>query len=762
MSDPVPTCSLNLRDNTSSIQVNAMQELLVLDEQVIPDPAVNMLLNPSLNPFGTDWSTLGGGFTQIVGGGVQLVVSSAPVGVIAGLFQLTPFNSVIPGQTYIFSIYLQGTSVVNLQLEIQISAPGSLSQTFPIANGLNRYSFAITIPSNGIQAQVAFIIIASNATNSGTVDCTQLQFEPEWFPTLSYPTPWVGPAQTNCVQLPLGYWIRQYRKFAGFVTHKTAGTYIGSVRTLQINAVGYAWLMGTIIVNDAYTSKTDSFIIADQLSKYLTSNGTAMLTTINVIQSVTLSALQANWDDMRTLFDNLASQSSSYWTVDAYWNMIYAPPGYFSMMISLICDNSSTPNLVTTFPAYNFSAEMDYTQPGSTILVIGSGSNVAKIVDPSTTAQNGIISGYILPTGNSFMRKINESSLQSVTDCTNRGLAELLQYDYPRNIYHLTANVELIPGYSVQVTSSTDNLNKTSLLVQRVSETWIGMGETLTDTWEYQADLGATNRASTNILSRLFRIANKNTSAPAISTITLASIENLAAIDTASTGTATTGYVPTIQADTPLAYYRLDELSGTIADDISGNANQGTLHGSVTLGVTGLLFSGSDTAMSFDGSTGYISLPTSFVPTGAHAWSIEAWCKPAGLPASPNFTTLVAMGTAASHEKASLLIHNNSGSIKFVLSCFSADITGTTTVNTGTIYHVVGTYDGTNTRLYVNGALEAGPTPFTLNLVATFASIAAENSGAADFLNGTIDEPAFYNYALSAAQISAHYVAGTT
>src|SRR5258707_1893094 len=72
-SDPVPTCALNLVDNTSSIAIQAMQEILVLDDQVIPNPTVNMLQNPSLNPYTSGWLTsgppTGETVTQNTGGG---------------------------------------------------------------------------------------------------------------------------------------------------------------------------------------------------------------------------------------------------------------------------------------------------------------------------------------------------------------------------------------------------------------------------------------------------------------------------------------------------------------------------------------------------------------------------------------------------------------------------------------------------------------------------------------------------------------------
>lgn len=565
-SDPVPTCTLNLVDNTSSIAITAMSELLVLDDQVIPNPTVNMLQNPSLNPFATSWTTTaisGATYSQNGGGGLIITLANVGLGSAPGISQQTLPGSVIPGQTYTASVYVQGSSSpTNFFAKITLNwfdAGGNVVGSSTVFNGptppstsLVRYSVTATAPAGASVAAVGAAANATNATNSGVVTFTQPQLEPNWFPTLSYPLPWCGPAQTNCRQLPLGLWIRQYRKFAGFVTHDVNGNYKGNVRTVQVDAVGYAWLCGTILCNDSFTNTNDNTIMTTLLNKYLKSGGVNMLTTTSVIQGYQLSNLQSNWDDLRTIFDNLAAQSGFYWTFDFYWNAIYAPPGFFSLAFSLICDHSATPDNVTTFPAYTFSDESDYTQPGATILVIGNGTNVAEVVDPDVSAQLGIISGYSLPTGTSWMRKVNESTLNSVADCTRRGEAELIQYAGSRGIVHLKTNVELIAGYSVPVTSSTDGLNRTNLLLQQVTATWIGTDGTLTDEWEYTADLGATNRAATNIISRIFRATTRGTSAPAISTTTAAVMETVQYVDslsgtlhaaaTAKYGSATYGF----------------------------------------------------------------------------------------------------------------------------------------------------------------------------------------------------------------------------
>ena len=73
----------------------------------------------------------------------------------------------------------------------------------------------------------------------------------------------------------------------------------------------------------------------------------------------------------------------------------------------------------------------------------------------------------------------------------------------------------------------------------------------------------------------------------------------------------------------------------------------------------------------------------------------------------------------------------------------------------GTIHHVVGTYDGSTQRIYVDGT-ERGP--------ATTDSISVPTNGYpvrfGDHVRGRVDEVALYDRALPAATILAHYDAG--
>lgn len=156
-------------------------------------------------------------------------------------------------------------------------------------------------------------------------------------------------------------------------------------------------------------------------------------------------------------------------------------------------------------------------------------------------------------------------------------------------------------------------------------------------------------------------------------------------------------YPSIILADSPQAWYRLNEISGTVAHDNSGHGNNATLTGSFTLSQAGAL-GDIDTSIGFDGLTGTLTLPP------ALSRALVAW-------------------TAISLEYW---------------------------INVGGWQHVVITWNGTTTLTYLNG-VQVIPAPGgPLEVMADF-------SQSGSYQTAGIDEVAIYNYALSATQIRTHY-----
>jgi outer membrane protein assembly factor BamB len=231
--------------------------------------------------------------------------------------------------------------------------------------------------------------------------------------------------------------------------------------------------------------------------------------------------------------------------------------------------------------------------------------------------------------------------------------------------------------------------------------------------------------------------------------------------------TANGNYPTVILGDGPTAYYHLDD-TGTIAADASGNGLNGSIGSSVTTGVAGLLPAYADTAMRFPGSAttaGTVSVPANSKLQPASAVSLEAWLEFATTPAT--YTFAVGYGSDSSYAPYGLFFRANGQILaQFYTTGGVLEVGSTIHLSPNTAYHIVGTYDGTTGRLYINGVQNAsGTTTGTFkNYSSQYGFAIADDAAHSDpAFNGTIDEVAVYaGKALTAAQVQNHYIAGTT
>lgn len=214
-------------------------------------------------------------------------------------------------------------------------------------------------------------------------------------------------------------------------------------------------------------------------------------------------------------------------------------------------------------------------------------------------------------------------------------------------------------------------------------------------------------------------------------------------------------YAGAVLGDQPVSYWRLNETAGTTATDLVGS-NPGTYTGGYALNQTALITN--DTvakSVALNGSTAYATIPNSGNLQISNAITLECWVKMG--------SSVVGIQEFVAKQLAYLL-RNNSGSVQFVL--FFGGVPVVINVPSqfvaNTVYHVVGTYDGSIIRLFVNGS-QVG---FQAQTGPIDASIKPLDIGAADsageFFNGNIEEVAVYNYTLSPTKITAHRTAGVS
>jgi len=210
--------------------------------------------------------------------------------------------------------------------------------------------------------------------------------------------------------------------------------------------------------------------------------------------------------------------------------------------------------------------------------------------------------------------------------------------------------------------------------------------------------------------------------------------------------------------DNLVAYYTFDADNSS---DATGNSNTGT-DTSITYGSSsGKIGHGA----SFNGSSSKIALPSNVYGlfSGTSAWSVVIWVNLASLTVN---RTLFAANKSASdiYKNTGLfLAWTGSGGDNSGFQAYRGDGSNIDAISegstagksTGTFYMVTATYDGSRLRLYVNGSqigtgvasTRAAPTQ-TVGSLGKF-----ETSSGPSYLNGYLDESAFYSRALSGAEI---------
>lgn len=221
--------------------------------------------------------------------------------------------------------------------------------------------------------------------------------------------------------------------------------------------------------------------------------------------------------------------------------------------------------------------------------------------------------------------------------------------------------------------------------------------------------------------------------------------------------TLSTAYSSVVVHDNPLRYYRLGEASGSTAVDSSSSAQNGTYVGGVTLGQSGLIVSDPNGAVRFDGSTSYVSVPTTGLPTGSQAWSMECWFKYPVI--SSNYEGLLCMGHTVHNAHSVADLYHDPTVHKISIGFNSGDdLYPTSVVQAGVIYHIAATYDGTTVRLYWNGILQASEA-VALNISYGICRVGGDDQSL--YSSAIQDEAAFYGSALSDTQVAHHYAVGT-
>lgn len=246
----------------------------------------------------------------------------------------------------------------------------------------------------------------------------------------------------------------------------------------------------------------------------------------------------------------------------------------------------------------------------------------------------------------------------------------------------------------------------------------------------------------------------------------------------------------------PVGYWRFGEKAPGPIADATTNGRNGTISGGVTLGEKGIFNRESDTAAKFDGTSGYIEIPSNAAfsqPTSGNGLTVEVWMRPDALDFSgetgENYVHWLGKGTGSGTtgqmewtfrfypynssrpNRISAYLFNPSGGLGS--GAYVEEV-----IAEGEWMHLVATFDpGDHTdpnagvSLYKNGKLIRGPrtnSPGTFYshpeyMVASAAGSAPLRIGTRDknsFFTGALDEVAIYPRVLNDDEIADNYRAG--
>lgn len=229
------------------------------------------------------------------------------------------------------------------------------------------------------------------------------------------------------------------------------------------------------------------------------------------------------------------------------------------------------------------------------------------------------------------------------------------------------------------------------------------------------------------------------------------------------------GYPAAVVSSTPLLYYRLDDTSGTVMADSSGNSNDGTYFFNPTLGVAGLLSGDPDTAVTFFSPSDAFVESVPWTTTNYTQFTMEAIIQ-LDLIADGRYHTAFGFSSLTDSALfAELDIHLQSGVLHFLAeidddstSFFPfIDYVATGIANDGaTPFHVAVVYDGTSLILYIDGDNVAQDSTYpggSINVTSTYIYSAADDLFEGDYAVGVYNHIAFYDHALTPDRITAHW-----
>jgi len=204
-----------------------------------------------------------------------------------------------------------------------------------------------------------------------------------------------------------------------------------------------------------------------------------------------------------------------------------------------------------------------------------------------------------------------------------------------------------------------------------------------------------------------------------------------------------------------VAYWPLNEGSGSTAFDLSGNGNTGTLiNGPVWLSGSNCKFGN---CLYFSGSAQYVLALGRNVPIGESPFTKSVWVYlPNGLTSTEFNREILCWGTPGITGESNCLRTGDAPN-QLVNSFWNDDLTWTSTHIVNGWNLIVITYNGTVEKAYVNGVYEAAFTPSTPFVQPSKVYIGGGFYSGDNYFDHQIEDVRIYDYAWSASNVEEYY-----
>ncbi len=181
--------------------------------------------------------------------------------------------------------------------------------------------------------------------------------------------------------------------------------------------------------------------------------------------------------------------------------------------------------------------------------------------------------------------------------------------------------------------------------------------------------------------------------------------------------------------------------------DSSGNGNNGTIVGTPTYVAAGKI----GASLKLNGTADYVDCGTAAIFDITDQVTLSAWIKPANF-ANSAYQTFISKG-----DNAYVLAHTNGNRLQLAIydgTWYSASSEVVASTMNSTWHHVAGTYDGTQIRLYLNGAMVASTLRTGVIATNTYQlSLGRNSQNTGRAFNGELDDARVYHGVLPTSEI---------